>query len=383
MGLLFDERPLVLSPTLAKELGNLNEAVFVQQLHYWLERKKQSGKNFVDGRYWVYNSVEDWLKQFPWLSSATLRRTIESLEKKGYVIKDNFNQKKMDRTSWYSLNYEKIMEIDEKTKRQKEENAMAALDAALSEDKNESPQTIDNKDFSRIAQNEQMQLSKSTNASAQNEQMQMLKMSKSICSKRANPSAHFEQSNTIDFSLNYPKTTSSEISCADSHPSEDEEEVAEEIKIAEQIIKSYNELCPSFLHCIKLTAGRLKLIRDLFHEGITLEQIIEAFKQAERSDFLTGRKPGADWTRFDFDWLIQPSSVISLLEGKFDNVSPQAKKRIEKYQASFAKAADEKDINNQTVTQKEIEEYPSYLRDALKRHCSFPDNISSQEVLPS
>ena len=72
------------------------------------------------------------------------------------------------------------MEIDEKTKRQKEENAMAALDAALSEDKNESPQTIDNKDFSRIAQNEQMQLSKSTNASAQNEQMQMLKMSKSI-----------------------------------------------------------------------------------------------------------------------------------------------------------------------------------------------------------
>ena len=108
MGLLFDEHPLLISPILAKELGNLNEAVFVQQLHYWLESKKQYGKNFYDGSYWVFNSYEEWVKQFPWMSVPTLRRTIDSLVKKEFVIKGNYNQKKMDHTIWYSLNYEKI-----------------------------------------------------------------------------------------------------------------------------------------------------------------------------------------------------------------------------------------------------------------------------------
>ena len=183
MGLLFDEHPLVLSPTLAKELGNLNEAVFVQQVHYWLEIKKQTGKNFVEGRYWIYNSVDDWLKQFPWMSSATLRRTIDSLVKKGYIVKGNFNQKKMDHTTWYTLNYGKILEIDKKTNREKEENAQLALAAAQLEEKSENDETIVTQEVCRIAQNEQIELSKSTDRIAQNEQIELLKTSRSNCSK--------------------------------------------------------------------------------------------------------------------------------------------------------------------------------------------------------
>lgn len=160
MGLLFDEHPLILSPTLAKELGNLNEAVFVQQLHYWLENKKQAGKNFFDGRYWVYNSVEEWLKQFPWLSSATLRRTIDNLVKKGYVIKGNFNQKKMDHTIWYSLNYKKLIKIDKRLKAQKEEEARLVLEASQFEGETETPETLAAHDISRFAQNEQIDLLK-------------------------------------------------------------------------------------------------------------------------------------------------------------------------------------------------------------------------------
>ena len=192
MGLLFDEHPLILSPTLAKELGNLNEAVFVQQLHYWLENKKQAGKNFFDGRYWVYNSVEEWLKQFPWLSSATLRRTIDSLVNKGFVIRGNFNRQKLDRTIWYTINYEKIMEIDKKTKEQKDEEARFALNNSQSENNNEVQKNL---------------AGQGTVPFAQNEQMQMIKMSKSICSKRANASAQNEQSNTIDYPLDYTETT--------------------------------------------------------------------------------------------------------------------------------------------------------------------------------
>ena len=53
--LLFDERPLVIQPTLAKLLGSLDEAVILQQIHYWLEKKT----NIKDGRSWVYNSMTD------------------------------------------------------------------------------------------------------------------------------------------------------------------------------------------------------------------------------------------------------------------------------------------------------------------------------------
>ena len=236
MGLLFDDRPLVVSPTLAKALGNLNEAVFVQQLHYWLEIKKQAGKNFVDGRYWVYNSVEEWLKQFPWLSSATLRRTIDSLVKKGYIIKGNFNQRKLDHTIWYTLDYEKIMEIDKKQKRQKDEEARLALEASLAAVDSGDDETLAEQDEPRLAQNEQIELPKPANRIAQNEQIESLKMSRSNCSNRADRFAQNEQSNTIDYPYINQKTTTT-IDCgAGERPPVDVEEA----------IALYNELCPSF-----------------------------------------------------------------------------------------------------------------------------------------
>ena len=382
MGLLFDEHPLVLSPTLATELGNLNEAVFVQQLHYWLEIKKQMGKNFIDGRYWIYNSVDEWLKQFPWLSSATLRRTIDNLVKKGFVIKGNFNQKKIDHTIWYSLNYEKIMEIDKKIKRQKEEQARISLDASLSEEKFESPQTVENKDFSRIAQNEQIELSEPANRIAQNEQIELLKMSKSNCSKRADRIAQNEQSNTIDYPLDYPSINNHETSTSSDNdvgysPSE---EVEEELKIAEEIMEAYNALCPSFPRAIKMTVRRYKLIRELLREGINESQVKEAFKKAEQSDFLTGRKPGAEWTRFDFDWFIQSSSIISLMEGKYDNVSAQAQKRISQNQAMIDKAKQNL-VDIKPLTVESVSDYNSFFKESLKRHHVYPEDISDKEVM--
>ena len=192
MNLLLDDHPLLIPPTLAKELGSLNEAAFMQQLHYWLDIKKQTGKNFVDGRYWVYNSVEEWLKQFPWMTSATLRRTIAKLVEKGYVIKDNHSPKQMDHTCWYTINYDKIAALSQKLDKERAAVAEAALEAQKEENvESLVPQASDrsaqneqndlSKLANRSAQNEQNDLSKSANRSAQNEQIDLLKMSKSNC----------------------------------------------------------------------------------------------------------------------------------------------------------------------------------------------------------
>lgn len=69
-------------PTLATIIG-LNESIVLQQVHYWLKIKEKSQQDYIDGRYWVYNTYKQWQEQFPFFSLRTLRRTFSSLEKKG------------------------------------------------------------------------------------------------------------------------------------------------------------------------------------------------------------------------------------------------------------------------------------------------------------
>src|SRR5699024_5231055 len=100
--LLLDDRPLVIQPKLAELLGDLDEAVILQQIHYWLEKRL----NIKDGYSWVYNSMVEWNKQFPWLSLKTLKRKFKSLEDKGLLITGNYNKAKFDRTKWYRIDYD-------------------------------------------------------------------------------------------------------------------------------------------------------------------------------------------------------------------------------------------------------------------------------------
>lgn len=74
--LLIDEQPIMVLPNLATNIG-LNEAIVLQQIHYWIGRTN----NVRDGNKWIYNSYQNWNKQFPFWSLATLKRTLTSLKK--------------------------------------------------------------------------------------------------------------------------------------------------------------------------------------------------------------------------------------------------------------------------------------------------------------
>jgi len=106
--LLFDEQPLVISRELAKLIG-LNEAIVLQQVHYWLEINRQANKNFRDGRYWTFNSMKNWHEDnFSFWSFDTVKRTFSSLEKRGYLVSGNYNRQSFDHTKWYSIDYESL-----------------------------------------------------------------------------------------------------------------------------------------------------------------------------------------------------------------------------------------------------------------------------------
>lgn len=101
MNLLINEPPLQVLPSLAVRIG-LNKAIVIQQMHYWLLRSE----HFYEDKRWIYNSVTEWLEQFPFWSRSTLTRIIDDLENDNLLFVGNFNKKAMDRTKWYSINYD-------------------------------------------------------------------------------------------------------------------------------------------------------------------------------------------------------------------------------------------------------------------------------------
>ena len=77
---LLNNHPLIAPKEIATKIG-LNEALFLQQIHYWLTKSKHT----FEQRKWVYNSYEKWQKQFSFWSVATVRRILNKLERMGYI----------------------------------------------------------------------------------------------------------------------------------------------------------------------------------------------------------------------------------------------------------------------------------------------------------
>ena len=105
-------KTLIVNTDLALVLGDLNEAIILNQLNYWLEINKKADKNFIDGKYWVYNSYAEWRENdFPYWSEKTIQRTFTRLENKGIVISANYNKMCIDKTKWYSIDFEVLEDM--------------------------------------------------------------------------------------------------------------------------------------------------------------------------------------------------------------------------------------------------------------------------------
>lgn len=160
--LLMDEHPIQVMPTLASHIG-LNEAIILQQMHYWLSKSNHKH----DGRMWIYNTVKGWAEQFPFWSESTIKRAINNLTKKELVLIGNYNKAKFDKTLWYSIDYEKLDELERVNY--------------------------------RLGQNDQTSSSKRPNGEVQNDQRKE--------SDWTNGEVQIDQTNTID----YTETTTETI----------------------------------------------------------------------------------------------------------------------------------------------------------------------------
>jgi hypothetical protein len=82
-------------------------------MHYWLT--SPHNKNFINNRFWVYNTYAQWQKYFKFWSLDTIKRIFLSLEHKQLIVSGNFNIKATDRTKWYTIDYEQVSRLENST----------------------------------------------------------------------------------------------------------------------------------------------------------------------------------------------------------------------------------------------------------------------------
>lgn len=110
--LINKDKVVMTSVELAVVIGDCEEAIVLNQISYWIEKYKETGHNFIDGRYWVYNSYQKWHENnFPFWHTSKIQRVFKALENKGLLLSANYNGAGFDKTKWYSIDYDRLQEL--------------------------------------------------------------------------------------------------------------------------------------------------------------------------------------------------------------------------------------------------------------------------------
>jgi hypothetical protein len=99
--LLHDGRYLVYSTELAAKIGR-NEAICLQQIHYWMNI---NGGKIIDGVKWFWKTYQQWSEELQ-LSISTVRRVIGNLKQLGLIAVERLSAKTYYQANWYTLKIE-------------------------------------------------------------------------------------------------------------------------------------------------------------------------------------------------------------------------------------------------------------------------------------
>lgn len=87
---------------MAKAVG-MQSAVIFENIKNWVINNEYNDRHYHNGRYWTYNTIDAFSKQFYYLTYNQIRYALENLVSKGFLLKGNFNESSYNRTTWYAL----------------------------------------------------------------------------------------------------------------------------------------------------------------------------------------------------------------------------------------------------------------------------------------
>ena len=100
-------------PALAVALKSADKALIIESVIWSIADKKN--KKFYDhchheGRWYMWDTYEQWHQKMPWLAQSTIRKYIASLRKDGWLLTANLAKDPRDRTLFYTVDQTKIDE---------------------------------------------------------------------------------------------------------------------------------------------------------------------------------------------------------------------------------------------------------------------------------
>lgn len=94
-------------------LIGVSQTMMLCQMDFLIKAHRDDD-HFRDGRYWVYETYDDWKEQFPYWGLSKIRDILSRLEKVKLITTGNYNKMKGDNTKWYTINYNLLDQMIEK-----------------------------------------------------------------------------------------------------------------------------------------------------------------------------------------------------------------------------------------------------------------------------
>ena len=96
---------------IAKEYG-VNIAIFLDNMAFWTRTNASNKQNLHEDRYWSYGTPEFFANYFPYWKPRLIKDIIKKCKDEGLLLKNNFNKKGYDRTSWYALSDKALIALN-------------------------------------------------------------------------------------------------------------------------------------------------------------------------------------------------------------------------------------------------------------------------------
>lgn len=106
--------------SVAADVG-INAAVVFYNICFWVEENHANKRNFINGKYWTYNTVKALHTIFPEMTGKQIEYALKKLKDGGYIESAVLSEDTRDRTNWYTVcDFKKWILHEEPTPQEKE-----------------------------------------------------------------------------------------------------------------------------------------------------------------------------------------------------------------------------------------------------------------------
>lgn len=272
-----------------------NVSILLGNINYWIQKNKENGKHFHDGRYWTYNTVAAFHSLMPFMSENVINTALAKAEAEGLLVTGNYNKLPFDRTKWYALT--------EKGERLFQSPQNAATDSPSGSES--------------ISQNGEVDSTELGKSISKKSEMEIAKIQNDISENRGSNTKVIQINSSEENQKHIVRKQSSAQRPAPSRPLNEEERES-----VDRVVSALNEATGSRYRSTSATT--LKHILARLREGFTVEDCKDVI-----------RKKCAEWGGTEMAKYLRPETLFgSKFEGYLNAPEdPKAKERAEKAKA--------------------------------------------------